>query len=136
MANQMILNLPDDLFERLKHLAENDHRSVEEEALNMLAASIPEDDALPPELRQLLDSMQGLDDESLWHAARNDLARKASVEIRRLQTRRKRQGLTVDGQQRLGHLLRQYDRGILIRSQALALLKQRGHDIAPLLELS
>jgi hypothetical protein len=31
-------------------------------------------------------------------------------------------------------LLRQYDRGILIRSQALLLLKQRGHDISSLLQ--
>jgi hypothetical protein len=134
MADQSLtLRLPDALLERLKQLAENDHRSVEEEAINRLAASIPEDDELPPDLRRLLDSMQGLDDESLWRAARNDLARKASVEIRRLQARRKRKDLTVDEQQRLGHLLRQYDRGILIRAEAAALLKQRGHDVDVLL---
>lgn len=134
MANVNV-SLPEDLYERLKRLAENDHRSVEEEAAVRLAASLPEDDEIPPDLRQLLDSMPGLDDENLLRAARNNLARKASAEIGRLQSRRKHQGLTVVEQQRLGHLLRQYDRGILIRSHALALLKQRGHDITPLLEL-
>src|SRR5215469_12028637 len=106
MANQSLtLNLPEDLFKRLQQLAETDHRSLEEEALAMLATSIPEDDDLPPDLRQLLDSMPGLDEEALLQAFHNDLARKASVQIGRLQTRRKRQGLTVDEQQRLNHLL-------------------------------
>jgi plasmid stability protein len=132
MANVNI-SLPEEVFQRLKQLAETDHRSVEEEAAQRLTASIPKDDTLPPELHQLLDSMPGLDDENLWRAARNDLARKANVQIRRLQARRKRQGLTVDEQQRLNHLLRQYDRGILIRAEAAALLKERGHDVNVLL---
>lgn len=134
MANQSLtLNLPDTLYERLKRLAENDHRSVEEEAMKRLAASIPEDETLPADLVDLLDSMQGLDDETLWQAARNDLARRATAEMSRLQARRKRKGLSVAEQQRLAHLLRQYDRGILIRAEAAALLKQRGHDVDILL---
>jgi plasmid stability protein len=134
MANQnLTLNLPDALYERLKRLAENDHRSVEEEAVERLAASIPEDEALPADLVELLDSMRGLDDETLWRAARNDLARQASAGISRLQARRKRKGLTVAEQQRLNHLLRQYDRGLLIRAEAAALLKERGHDVNVLL---
>jgi plasmid stability protein len=132
MANVNV-PLPEDVYERLKRLAENDHRSVEEEAAERLAASIPEDEALPADLVEFLDSMQCLDDETLWRLARNDLARKASAGIRRLQARRRRQGLTVAEQQRLSHLLRQYDRGILIRGEAAALLKQRGHDVDVLL---
>src|SRR5215471_5883978 len=105
MAHQ--LNIPDDLYQRLKQRAEETHRSVEEEALAALAASVPEEDQIPPELEHLLHSMASLDDETLWRAARNELAREAAEEIRRLRAKQKRKGLTVAEKQRYADLLSQ-----------------------------
>lgn len=135
MAHQTLtLNIPDDLYNRIKSRAEASHRSIEEEAAELLGASAPEEDALPADLAELLDSMALLDDEALWRAAHNTLAREAAEEIRRLRARRESKGLSVAEQQQLGDLLRQYDRGILIRAEAAALLKQRGHEVDVLLE--
>jgi plasmid stability protein len=136
MADQaMYLNIPDDLYQRLKRRAEEMHRSVEEEALVALATSVPQKDELPHDWKELLDSMSALDDEALWQAAQNDLGRKANAGIRRLRAKRRTRGLTVAEQERLAELLRQEDKGMLIRAQALLLLKQRGRDIEPLLHL-
>ena len=127
MANETLtLNMPDSLFQRLKQRADEMHRSVEEEALAALAASVPQGDELPPDWEELLDSMSALDDEALWRAAQNEPGRKAKARIRRLQAKRRTRGLTVSEQERLAELLRQEDKGMLIRAQALALLKQRG----------
>jgi hypothetical protein len=51
-----------------------------------------------------------------------------------LRAKRRRSGLTLAEWQRRDELMRQYDRGILIRSRAMLLLKERGHDISVLLE--
>lgn len=130
MAEETLtLNLPDTLYQRLKKRADAEDRSVEEVVIETLVSSVPEEDGIPPELEHLLNSMASLDDATLWRAAKNDLAREAAEEIRRLRAKRERKGLTLDERQRYADLLRQYDRGILIRAEAAALLKQRGHDV-------
>jgi hypothetical protein len=42
-------------------------------------------------------------------------------------------GLTEQQEREAAALIRQYERAMLIRAQAAALLKQRGHDVAGLL---
>ena len=136
MAEETLtLNVPESLYQRLKQRAEVEHRSLEEAALAAMAASLPEADQVPPEVEELLHSMASLDDEALWRAAMNDVGRKANAGIRRLRAKRRTRGLAVAEQERLVELLRQEDKGMLIRSHALLLLKQRGRDIEPLLHI-
>jgi hypothetical protein len=130
----LTLNIPDHLYQWLEQWAEQTHQSIEEAALNMLASVASEDEGLSGDLKELLEAMTQLPDEALWDAARNSLAREATEKLRRLHARHRRQGLSLAEWQRQDDLLRQYDRGILIRSQALLLLKQRGHDISSLLQ--
>lgn len=134
MAQQTLtLNIPDDLYQRLKQLAAQSGRTIEEEAQNVLATGVPTGEGMTPELEEMLAGMALLDDEALWRAARNELAREAAEEIRRLRAKRERKGLSDAEKQRLADLLYQYDKGILIRAEAAALLKQRGHDVNVLL---
>ena len=129
----LTLNVPDSMYQRLKQRAEVEHRSLEEAALAVLAASVPEEEQLPHGWEDLLDSMAGLDDDALWRAALNDTGRKANSGIRRLRAKSQTRGLTVAEQERLAELLRQEDKGMLIRARALLLLRQHGRDIEPLL---
>ncbi len=70
------LNLPGHLYNRLKRRAEQAHRTVEAELLEVVASAVPVADELP--------------------------------------------------------LVRQYERVMLVRAHAAALLKQRGHDVSEL----
>lgn len=136
MAEETLtLNMPESMYQRLKQRAAMEHRSLEEAALAALAASVPEAEQIPPAWGALLDSMIALDDEALWRAALNNRGRKANGGIRRLRAKRQTRGLTVAEQEHLAELLRQEERGMLIRARALLLLKQRGRDIEPLLHL-
>jgi len=136
MAEETLtLNVPERMYQRLKQRAEEEHRSLEEAALAALAASVPEKEQLPPAWEELLDSMTSLDDEALWRAALNEVGRRANAGIHRLRAKRQARSLTVAEEERLAELLRQEDRGLLIRAQACALLKQRGRDIEPLLHV-
>ncbi len=136
MAEETLtLNVPERMFQRLKQRAEVEHRSMEEAALAALAAAVPDEEQIPSSWEELLDSMAALDDEALWRAAQNEVGRKANAEIRRLRAKLQTRGLTVAEQERMAELLRQEDKGMLVRARALLLLQQRGRDVAPLLHL-
>lgn len=129
----LTLRIPNHLFQWLQHRAEGTHRPIEAEAIDLLR-NATEARGVSAELQDLQEAMADLSDEELWDAAHNSLAQEATAALQRLRAKRKRAGLTLAEWQRRDDLLRQYDRGILIRSRALLLLKERGYDISALLE--
>jgi uncharacterized protein YnzC (UPF0291/DUF896 family) len=74
-----------------------------------------------------------LDDSSLWQAARTRLFAAASARLETLHHKRQREGLTAQEEQKRATLVRHYERAMLVRAQATALLKARGHDVTSLL---
>jgi hypothetical protein len=129
----LTLTLPDALFARLQQRARRTNRSVEDEVLDVVAAAIPVEDELPADLGEVLSPLALLDDESLWRAARSRLPPDLAAQLEELHGKRVRDGLTDSEAQTLQALVRQYERTMLIRARAAALLKQRGHDVTQLL---
>jgi plasmid stability protein len=127
------LNIPQALYHRLKERAERSNRTVEDETLNLLAAAVPVADELPPDLEGAISPLAVLDDEALWRAARGRLAGDAAEQLEELHLKKQREGLTEAESQALAGLVRQYERAMLVRAQAAALLRGRGHDISGLL---
>ena len=72
-------------------------------------------------------------DEALWLVARSRLAEEAAAHLEELHLKRQREGLTEAEALTLAGLVRQYERAMLVRAQAAALLRQRGHDVSELL---
>ncbi|MEK9163946.1 MAG: hypothetical protein AAB342_01175 [Chloroflexota bacterium] len=134
MAVQSItLNLPSALYNRLKRRAEQTRRTVEAELLEVVATAVPIADELPPDLAEAISPLALLDDEALWRAARSHLPAEAASQMEELHLKRQREGLSEAEQQTLARLVRQYERAMLVRAQAAALLKQRGHDVSGLI---
>jgi hypothetical protein len=129
MATQtMTLNVPDPLYRHLEFLARQARRTVEEEAVEMLAATLPDSVSLSPDLAEVLDSLTLLDDAALSQAAGILLPETMSAEMECLHLQRQRDGHSEADVQRLADLVRHYERTVLVRAQAAALLKERGHD--------
>ncbi len=126
------LNLPGHLYNRLKRRADQAHRTVEAELLEVVASAVPVADELPAELNDAISPLALLDDEALWRAARSHLSAEAAAQMENLHLKRQREGLTEAEAQTLAGLVRQYKRAMLVRAQAAALLKQRGHDVSEL----
>ncbi len=134
MAVQTImLDVPDDLYARLKRRAERTHRSIESEVLEVVAAAVPPSEDLPADLAEAVSALAVLDDAALWSAARSHLDPAAAAEMERLHIKRQRVGLSEAESQTLATLVREYERFMLLRANAAALLRERGHDVAPLL---
>jgi len=127
------LHVPSPLYEQLKRRAAQAQRTVEAELLDVVATAVPVGDDLPADLAEALSPLALLDDAALWRAARSQLAEEAVAEIEDLHFKRQQEELNDAEAETLRGLVRQYERTMLVRAQAAALLKARGHDVSLLL---
>jgi plasmid stability protein len=131
-SQTLTLEVPAVLYCQLKQRADHAQRSVEAETLELLAATVPATEELPANLQQALTPLALLDDEALRHAAHSRLGTEAAAELEALHFKQQREGLTEAETQRRIELINQDKRAMLVRAQALALLRERGHDISNL----
>jgi hypothetical protein len=76
--------------------------------------------------------LDDMDDAALWQAARSRLSAEASAQLEVLHIKRQRKGLSETEARTLAELVQQYERSMLIRARAAAILKLRGHDLSGL----
>ena len=88
------------------------------------------EDELMPEL------LQSLTDEALWAVVRRPLAWGQDIRLRELTAQSKARNLTPDEEIEIDQLVEAYDRYVLLRSQALMLLKSRGQDVDSYLNMA
>ena len=132
-TQQLTLNIPTYLYERLKRLADQTGRTVEDELLEA-ATSVASEDSLAPELEGELAQMAYLDEPSLWRAAQSHLPKNDAKRLEELHLKKQREGLTNREAQTAKTLVRRYERFMLVRAQAATLLKQHGQDISKLVQ--
>jgi plasmid stability protein len=134
MTSQLVtLELPTPLYERLCDRAALARRSVEAEVRETLASAIQESDALSADLEAAVAPLSLLSDTELWQAGRTRLPQEAADQLAALHLKHQCGGLTEAEAATAAALIYQYERVMLIRAQAAALLKQRGHDVSALL---
>jgi len=132
-GKSITLDLPEDLYERVRQVAEQSQRPLE----RVLVESIRLLFVLPPtstDVVTTLAAMPGYSDAQLWAVVYQRLAWPQSQRLHELSAKNKLEKLTADEQSECEHLLTFNDRAMLLRSEALLLLKNRGHDIATYLE--
>jgi plasmid stability protein len=128
------VRLPDVLYQQIERRARRLHRSVEDELVAVVSATLPTLDDLPSDIADDVAQLAFLTDDELWRTARATLTPDESERMQALLLKRQREGLTSSERQEAEHLLHRYDRTMLIRAQAAVLLKERGHDVSPLQE--
>lgn len=99
----------------------------------VVATEVPASDELPQDLEDAISPLALLNDDALWRAAPTRIAPEAAEHMEELHTKRLREGLTGEQTHALPALVWQYERAMLVRAQAAALVKQRGHDVSSLL---
>ena len=127
-GKSITLDLPDDLYERVHQVAGQSQRPIERvilESLRLLFVPPPSSADLATSLADL----PGYTDAQLWAVVYQRLAWPQSQRLHELSTKSKLERLTADEQRELEDLLSSNDRAMLLRSEALRLLKNRGYDI-------
>ncbi len=128
------VELPEPIFRRLRHIAEVTHRSVEDVLATTVDAALPQTPGVPPEVADDLAAMAVFSDAALWTAAETTLSPEQQRRLNQLTQEGETRLLTDAEAAELTQLIDAYDRAVLRRAKALALLAQRGFDISPRLD--
>ncbi len=119
------IDIPEAIYHQLKVRAEQTQRSVEEEAIVALADAVAADVELAPELVAAMADVESLDDDALRTLADGTLAPEVSEELEHLHNRNNESGLSASESKRLNQLIDQYQRHMLQKAKASAILQAR-----------
>ncbi len=128
-AHAITLNLPASLYDHFQSRAKSTHRSLEAELLDAVASVADDKEDLLPDLADLA----LLSNDELRLAAQNRFFGEAKSKLDRLIEKQHSESLTPAEKEAQERLVQEYDRAVLLRAEALRLLKERGQDISELL---
>ena len=122
------LHLPQDIFQRLQHMANATRQPLEDVVFQTIQGNLPPPvDDLPSELQDAVASLQDLGDEALWAIANETVPPDQWRRHEHLLHKNQISTLTDVERSELAHLRTATDRFVFRRSYALALLKWRGY---------
>jgi predicted transcriptional regulator len=76
-----------------------------------------------------LGTLASLDDEALWRVSQSQPTVEDGILLDALVDKRRRRGLSADDEKLLAELIDRHDRVMVLRAEAVALLKERGVDV-------
>lgn len=126
------LTLSQEVYDELQQRAQRRQHRVEDEAALALAATLGAEQRLPADLEAAIAALALLDDEALWRVSRSQPTVEDGVLLDALVDKRRRQGLTDTEAQLLAELVDRHDRVMVLRAEAVARLRERGHDVSAL----
>ena len=126
------VHLPDALYRQVAKRAQRINVSLEDELVTMVAATLSSNNDLPEVTIDAMTQLAFLDDEDLWRAAQLQVLPEENARIQFLTLKRQAEGLSSEEQAEVEHLLHRYDHVMLVRAQAMALLRKRGFDLSDL----
>lgn len=132
MSRTVTLQLPEDLYLRLQQAARATRQSLEDiflRAINM--GSPPDWEDVPAEFQADIAALDRLDDTSLWRVARRKKTETAMSDYQQLLDKNADGTISKEESRRLNGLRAEFDRYMLSKAHAVALLRWRGHSIPP-----
>ncbi|MBD2312895.1 hypothetical protein H6G20_14585 [Desertifilum sp. FACHB-1129] len=122
------LQVPELLHRRLLNTARATNRSLEEVILHSLTVGSPPNwEDIPDEFKGDLAALDKLDDRALWQIAKSQKTVEEMERYSQLLEQNRNHTITEAEQIELSNLRTEADRFMLLKSQAAALLRWRGH---------
>ncbi|MCB0197427.1 MAG: hypothetical protein KDJ65_36100 [Anaerolineae bacterium] len=129
-SRTITLDLPESLYVRLQQAAQATQQSFDAILLRVVQVGSPPGwDDVPAEFQTDLAALDRLDDTALWQVAR---VRQSDADMTRYQTlldKNSNATISSDEKEELNQLRTTFDRHMLRKAQALALLRWRGHQV-------
>jgi hypothetical protein len=126
VGHAMQIEVPLELYERIQQIAQLAHTTEE----NALLEGMPWlYTVLPPDIDTSLKKLQNLSLVQLWAVVYQRLTAQDKQRLHTLSERNKLEKLAASEQEELSNLLQLVDYQMLLRSEALVILKAHGQDI-------
>jgi hypothetical protein len=123
----LTLELPEDIYERVRRAARGMNQPVEKALVNIVRAATPSLEKVPAEYRADLEALEDVGDEELRRISQSLPEPVQQRRLERLLDKNQRGVLTGPEKQTLARMRADGDRLMLRRSYAILLLKYRGH---------
>lgn len=121
------LKVPEHIYERAQQVAETTDQPLEAVFLHELeTAFLPQ---LPPDEEAELASLKNLSDDALWTIAREQMTAPLQARMQKLMDKNSRGTITPDEYKALEDLVERGQRLMLRKSEAAALLTERGYKV-------
>jgi hypothetical protein len=135
MAERTVtLHIPDELYKQVEKAAQASEQPVENVLLDSISLFVNY-----PQTSQQLDKWVGqlssYTDTQLWGVVYHRLAENDTLRLGELSEKNKQGVISIQENDELTNLIYLVDRDMLLRSEALLLLQQRGHDVQSYLKL-
>ncbi|MEW5987250.1 MAG: hypothetical protein AB1791_11490 [Chloroflexota bacterium] len=135
-VQSLTVEVPEPLVRRLRRIAEITHRSVEDVLTTTVNAALPPAHDLPADLADEVAALTFFNDEALWAAAESSLTPAQQRRLNQLSHAGGSRPLTRVELAEMAYLIELYDRSVVMRARALAVLAQRGYRIPDQVALS
>ena len=126
---QITVSLPEKIYRQVQQRSQQSLRSVADELVAMVAASLPDLEQLPVDLQEELAQLDLFTDEELWRAAQMTAPTDKTMRMQDLVEKQQLEGLTASEQAEAELLSRFFNRVMLVRAKATVVLQARGQAI-------
>lgn len=125
-----MLNIPEEVIEAARQIANATSRPVEEILLTRLKTVLPLP-VLPPDEEGELEALHHLSDDALWTFAREQLPEDVKSQMQSLMDKNSSGNISSNERQTLESLVERSERLMLRKSEAAAVLTRRGYTVTP-----
>lgn len=124
------LNIPEEVFQRAQKIAQATSQSVESALLEQLRLWTDAAPLLDDDEEAELQALRYLSDDALWTIAREQMANDLQAQMQVLMDKNTSGDITSDEYAKLSQLVERGQRLMLRKSEAAALLTQRGYTVS------
>ena len=129
MTLNVTIDLPEAVQRQMEEAAQSEHRSIAELIRDLVIQNWQQLPRLPDDVEAELAALDDLSDEVLWLLARSTMTNGEQAEMAHLNDKAQHTSLTSLDEERLSTLMDAYDRTMIRRAQAAALLQKRGYHL-------
>lgn len=122
MTNQITVNIPDDISEQVRQIADENQQSLEDILIEHLRTL-----TLPEDIQSELDALKHLSDDALWTIAQEQMPQKVQRRADELMTRNNQGSITEEELIELEKLAERADSLMLRKAEAASILQKRGY---------
>jgi predicted secreted Zn-dependent protease len=129
------ITLPATIYSHVERQSQLMRRSIAEE-LVAVVTEYWQKEALANDIEQELIQLDLFSDSELWQAAKINVSAEKTEYMQELVEKQQSVGLTESENQQAQLLSHLFNRMMLVRAKAAALLKKRGYDLSPLIKIT